>query len=65
MLDVDEHGLAVGRKADARDLALLGADKEAADLLASDGMLIKRPLLVKDGKVIQVGYRKPYADLDL
>ena len=39
--------------------------KEAADLLASDGMLIKRPLLVKDGKVVQVGYRKPYADLGL
>lgn len=39
--------------------------EEAADLLASDGMLIKRPLLVKDGKVVQVGYRKPYADLDL
>ena len=39
--------------------------KEAAELLASDGMLIKRPLLVKDGKVVQVGYRKPYADLGL
>ncbi|MFS9043136.1 arsenate reductase family protein [Streptococcus rubneri] len=39
--------------------------EEAADLLASDGMLIKRPLLVKDGKVVQVGYRKPYADLGL
>lgn len=39
--------------------------KEAADLLASDGMLIKRPLLVEDGKVVQVGYRKPYADLGL
>ena len=39
--------------------------KEAADLLASDGMLIKRPLLVKDGKVVQVGYRKPYSDLGL
>ena len=39
--------------------------KEAADLLASDGMLIKRPLLVEDGKVVQVGYRKPYTDLGL
>ena len=39
--------------------------EEAADLLASDGMLIKRPLLVKDGKVVQVGYRKPYSDLGL
>lgn len=39
--------------------------KEAADLLASDGMLIKRPLLVKDGKIVQVGYRKPYSDLSL
>ena len=35
------------------------------DKVASDGMLIKRPLLVKDGKVVQVGYRKPYADLGL
>ena len=29
--------------------------KEAADLLASDGMLIKRPLLVKDGKSCSSG----------
>ena len=28
--------------------------KEAADLLASDGMLIKRPLLVKDGKLFKL-----------
>ncbi|WP_270283041.1 arsenate reductase family protein [Streptococcus infantarius] len=36
---------------------------EAADLLASDGMLIKRPVLVKDGKVLQLGHRKSYAEL--
>lgn len=36
---------------------------EAADLLASDGMLIKRPVLVKDGQVLQLGHRKSYADL--
>lgn len=34
---------------------------EAAQLLASDGMLIKRPILVKDGQVVQIGYRTPYA----
>lgn len=38
---------------------------EAADLLAADGMLIKRPLLVKDGKLLQIGYRTPYINLDL
>ena len=39
--------------------------QEAADLLATDGMLIKRPLLVKDGKLVQIGYRKEYAELGL
>ena len=39
--------------------------EEAAQLLATDGMLIKRPLLVKDGKLLQIGYRTPYADLEL
>ena len=39
--------------------------QEAADLLATDGMLLKRPLLVKDGKLIQIGYRKEYAELGL
>lgn len=38
---------------------------EAAQLLATDGMLIKRPLLVKDGQLLQIGYRTPYADLEL
>ncbi|HES0498456.1 TPA: arsenate reductase family protein, partial [Streptococcus pyogenes] len=42
----------------------LSLDK-AAELLATDGMLIKRPILIKDGKVLQVGYRKPYQELDL
>lgn len=36
---------------------------EAADLLASDGMLINRPVLVKDGKVLQLGHRKSYTEL--
>jgi arsenate reductase len=31
---------------------------EAAQLLSSDGMLIKRPLIVKDGKLIQIGYNE-------
>lgn len=39
--------------------------EEAAQLLSTDGMLIKRPLLVKDGKLLQIGYRTPYADLEL
>lgn len=39
--------------------------QEAAELLATDGMLIKRPLLVKDGQLIQIGYRKEYAELGL
>lgn len=38
---------------------------EAVEFLASDGMLIKRPILIKDGKVLQVGYRTPYQDLNL
>ena len=36
---------------------------EAATILASDGMLIKRPVLVKDGKVLQRGHRKSYEEL--
>ena len=39
--------------------------KEAAKLLASDGMLLKRPILVENGAVKQIGYRKTYKDLDL
>ncbi|GFH42022.1 arsenate reductase family protein [Lactococcus hodotermopsidis] len=39
---------------------------EAADLLASDGMLIKRPILLDEtGKVLQIGYRATYASLSL
>ncbi|MBF8970318.1 Spx/MgsR family RNA polymerase-binding regulatory protein [Streptococcus sp. NLN76] len=41
------------------------SQKEAAQLLSTDGMLIKRPLLVKDGTLLQIGYRTPYADLEL
>lgn len=36
---------------------------EALELLASDGMLIKRPILIKDGKVLQIGYRTAYKEL--
>ena len=39
--------------------------EEALELLANDGMLIKRPLLVKDGKLLQIGHRKSYEALDL
>lgn len=45
-------------------LAQLSLD-EALALLASDGMLIKRPLLIKDGQVLQIGYRTSYKDLDI
>ena len=38
---------------------------EALKLLAADGMLIKRPILIKDGRVLQIGYRTPYEDLGL
>lgn len=38
---------------------------EALALLAADGMLIKRPILIKDGKVLQIGYRTPYEALNL
>ena len=37
--------------------------QEAADLLATDGMLIKRPLLVRDNQILQIGYRKAYGEL--
>ncbi|WP_314366369.1 arsenate reductase family protein [uncultured Streptococcus sp.] len=39
--------------------------QEAADLLATDGMLIKRPLLVRDNRILQIGYRKAYKELGL
>ena len=39
--------------------------QEAADLLATDGMLIKRPLLVRDNRILQIGYRKAYGELGL
>lgn len=38
---------------------------EALALLASDGMLIKRPILIKDGRVLQIGYRTPYQELGI
>lgn len=31
---------------------------EAAELLATDGMLIKRPLLVKDGQLLAIGFKE-------
>ncbi|MEW4353391.1 arsenate reductase family protein [Streptococcus pneumoniae] len=41
------------------------SQEEAAAILSTDGMLIKRPLLVKDGKVLQIGYRTEYKELGL
>lgn len=31
---------------------------QAATLLATDGMLIKRPLLIKDGQVLTIGFKE-------
>lgn len=36
---------------------------EATRLLASDGMLIKRPILIEDNRVLQLGHRKSYETL--
>lgn len=38
---------------------------QALDLLANDGMLIKRPLLIQDGNILQIGYRTKYENLGL
>ena len=53
-----------------RELGLKGkvphlTAQEAADLLSTDGMLIKRPLLVRDNQILQIGYRKAYEELGL
>ena len=37
--------------------------EKAAELLSQNGMLIKRPLLIKKGQLLQIGHRKAYADL--
>ena len=39
--------------------------EQALDLLSNDGMLIKRPLLIQDGKILQIGYRTKYEELGL
>ena len=39
--------------------------EEAAEILSTDGMLIKRPILLVDGKVRQIGYRTSYEELGL
>lgn len=39
--------------------------EQALNLLANDGMLIKRPLLIRDGKILQIGYRTKYENLGL
>ncbi|QIW53475.1 Spx/MgsR family RNA polymerase-binding regulatory protein [Lactococcus raffinolactis] len=50
----------LGLKDKIADLSL----EAAADLLASDGMLIKRPILLdEDGKILQIGYRTDYETL--
>ncbi|WP_159547831.1 arsenate reductase family protein [Streptococcus halichoeri] len=39
--------------------------EQASKLLALDGMLIKRPLLVQGDTLLQIGYRSPYQALSL
>ncbi|MFC4651564.1 Spx/MgsR family RNA polymerase-binding regulatory protein [Lactococcus nasutitermitis] len=34
------------------------SEKEAAELLASNGMLIKRPLMVKDDEIVMIGFKE-------
>ncbi len=39
--------------------------KDACELLATDGMLIKRPILLKDGVFVSIGYKEDvYERLD-
>ena len=33
-------------------------EHEAAELLASNGMLVKRPLMVKDDKIVLIGFKE-------
>lgn len=40
-------------------------EEEALQLLASDGMLIKRPILVREDCVLQIGYKTAYEVLKL
>lgn len=49
----------LGLKDKIADLSI----EAAAELLASDGMLIKRPILVQDNQVVQIGYRTSYGEL--
>lgn len=50
----------LGLKDKIADLSL----QAMTDLLASDGMLIKRPILLdEDGKILQIGYRTDYETL--
>lgn len=40
-------------------------EEEVLKLLAADGMLIKRPLLIRDDHLLQIGYKTPYSALGL
>lgn len=39
--------------------------EEAVELLSKDGMLIKRPILIKNEAILQIGYKTPYSELNL
>ena len=49
------------RELDLKNKLLFMSDEEMLDLLASDGMLVKRPLLITDDLVL-VGYKKEEYD---
>ena len=52
------------RQLDLKDKVADLTLEDAAELLASDGMLIKRPILLDaSGHILQIGYRTPYETL--
>lgn len=38
---------------------------ECVTVLASDGMLIKRPLMIRDGKVVSIGFKEEFYQNEL
>jgi arsenate reductase len=44
----------LGLKDKVKDMTLA----ESAELLSTDGMLIKRPLFVEDGKLVSIGFKE-------
>ena len=48
----------VYRELGLKDKLAQMTETELAELLASNGMLVKRPLLVKEGKVLRIGFKE-------